>query len=68
MPTVRLLCPRVGRKSHGAGSRMLAEPPGIAKRIPRESVARVGDIQGLPGHGPPGHGGSAALPPTYTVL
>ena len=42
MPTLRLLCPRVGRKSHGASPRMLAEPPGIAKGIPREPWSRNG--------------------------
>ena len=46
--TVRVPYPRVGRKSQGAGYRMLAEPQKVAKRIPREPAEPPGAIRGFP--------------------
>jgi len=46
--TVRVPYPRVGRKSQGAGYRMLAEPQKVAKRIPREPAEPPGGDPWVP--------------------
>jgi hypothetical protein len=59
--TVRLPDPRGGRKGQAAEYGMLAERQEVAKRIPPESAAREGDVQGLRGPGPLVRGRSAPL-------